>query len=152
MLICIWNDAVCAHKGCMCLCVYHFQLAGSSPSNCGSEKPYTQSVGFLPGVRRHAEARPAISIATLQTTSNEQVKPNENVSRWSAGQWNLWQNVSNSIRPQLTKQTYLYEAIVPSSWRGLHVKYCHRQLGAFKYGKLFDCVFRIQDGLHTYLQ
>lgn len=75
-----WNYAVCAHKGCMCPCVYHFQLAGASPSNCGPEKPHTQSVGS----GYDGTLQPVVPIATFQTPSNARGKPNGKRSRWAA--------------------------------------------------------------------
>lgn len=61
----------------MCPCVYHFQLAGASPSNCGPEKPHTQSVGSgYDGI-----LQPVVPIATFQTPSNARGKPNGKRSR-----------------------------------------------------------------------
>lgn len=77
-----WNYAVCAHKGCMCPCVYHFQLAGASPSNCGPEKPHTQSVGS--GYDGTLQPSQWVPIATSQTPSNAQGKSNGKRSRWAA--------------------------------------------------------------------
>lgn len=53
----------------MWLSVHHFQLAGSSPSNCESEKSYSQ--GLFPGVKRHATAKAMVPITTPQTTLGE---------------------------------------------------------------------------------
>lgn len=61
----------------MCPCVYHFQLAGASPS--GPEKPHTQSVGS--GYDGTLQPSQWVPIATFQTPLNAQGKSNGKRSR-----------------------------------------------------------------------
>ena len=103
MLNGILYQVVYTRKYCICQSVHPSQLAGSSLSNRGSEKPYIHGQGSLPGVTWHATAEALVSITTTHQTKWKQ----KQVKSRPGEPMELLRHVSKSIQTQaqLMQQT-----------------------------------------------